>query len=154
MLNGQKIELTPEQYKKVNEVISAPKNKDCFDREHGAKYFYIDSDGCINSIEDHATLTDALRYGDANYCFDRELLSRRARYEAFERVLWRFSERHGGAGVYYLFYDKKSKSFDYVVGHGTWMFGPSFTSPFVADMAISYIGEWLTSQNWSMEDII
>jgi len=71
--------------------------KSPFERaKEGDAYFYIDGSGDVGwSYEDEGTIDDAF-YAIANYCTDRALLEQRALHETLNRLLWRYSEEHGG----------------------------------------------------------
>lgn len=61
----------------------------------------------------------------------------RANYEAFERILWRFSEENGGAGVCSICYDSQTGDWKITVKTGNIsMFGPTFCCKKVASRAI------------------
>lgn len=71
VLNGQKIELTPEQYKEVCNAVS-PEKKSSFTREEDAVYYYIGDDGFVSSVKDQGRVIDNLRHETANYCSNRD----------------------------------------------------------------------------------
>lgn len=151
VLNGQKIELTPEQYKEVCNVVS-PKENTPFSKEEDRIYYYIGDDGLVSITTDQRLFIDGLRYENANYCSNRDLMVKRANYEALERVLWRFSEENGGAGLYSIYYSKK------VGGWGTakadiLMFGPTFCSKNIALRAIEVAKEWLSDNGLTPEKV-
>lgn len=65
VLNGQKIELTPEQYKEVcNAVLLETKSP--FDRrEKGEAYWFIGDDGLLSHGKEQGSCIDALLYAGA-----------------------------------------------------------------------------------------
>ena len=153
VLNGQKIELTPEQYQEVCNAVSQKKSP--FDRkETNEIYYYIDNDGMVDSVKDRGWVADDFRYENANYCSNKDLMMKRSDYEALERVLWRFSEENGGRGVYFICYDKKI---------GDWaitdtpayilLLGPTFCSKNIALRAIEVAKKWLYENNLKPEDV-
>ena len=151
VLNGQKIELTPEQYQEVCNAVS-PKKSSFEKRGKDENYYYIDNDGIVYSVKDREWVADTLRYGNANYCSNKELMVKRSDYEALERVLWRFSEENGGSGLYSIYYSKK------VGGWGTakadiLMFGPTFCSKNIALRAIEVAKEWLSDNDLTPEKV-
>ena len=154
VLNGQKIELTSEQYQKVCNVVTS-KKKTPFDRkEKDETYYFIDNVGIVDSVKDRGCVADDLRYGNANYCSNKELMVRRADYEALERVLWRFSEENGGRGVYFICYDKKignwaiTETPAYIL-----LLGPTFCSKAIALGAIEEAKKWLRENGLKPEDV-
>lgn len=92
MRNGTKLELTEEQSK-----IMAKIKDDPFERKPDGAYYYIDNTGEVTVGWD----TDASGFGDSvfnvgNYCQNATLLAQRALHETLDRLLWRYSEQHGG----------------------------------------------------------
>ena len=155
VLNGQKIELTPEQYKEVCHAVS-PKKKSSFDRkERNEAYYYIGENGLVYLCKEQNYCIDILRYGNANYCSDKDLVMKRANYEALERVLWRFSEEHGGKGpftIYYNLQDKRWKVMDITIP--SLLFGPTFCCRWTAKLAIEEAEKWLSSNNLEPRDVL
>ena len=153
VLNGQKIELTPEQYKEVCNAV-LPK-KSSFDRKENSEiYYYIDYDGLVYSDKEQGWVADDLRYGNANYCSNKDLMVRRADYETLERILWRFSEENGGGGAYFICYDKKigdwaiTETPAYIL-----LLGPTFCSKAIALSAIEEAKKWLHENDLKPEDV-
>lgn len=153
VLNGQKIELTPEQYKEVCNAVSPKKSP----FEKGGKdetYYYIDNDGIVYSAKDRGWVVDDLRYGNANYCSDKDLMMKRANYEALERVLWSFSEENGGAGDYSICYDKRKKEWGAtVITKIVLMPIPTFSSEDIALRAIEVAKKWLSDNDLTPEKV-
>ena len=154
VLNGQKIELTPEQYKEVCNAVSL-KEKSSFDRkEKNEIYYYIDDNGLVYSVKDRGLAIDILRYGSANYCSNKDLMMKRADYETLERILWRFSEENGGRGAYFICYDKKigdwaiTETPAYIL-----LLGPTFCSKAIALRAMEVAKKWLRENDLKPEDV-
>lgn len=153
VLNGQKIELTPEQYKEVCNAVSPKKSS--FDRkEKNEIYYYIDNDGIVYSVKDRGWVIDDLRYGNANYCSNKDLMMKRADYETLERILWRFSEENGGRGVYFICYDKKIGGWAITeIPAYIFLLGPTFCCKAIALRAIEVAKKWLYENNLKPEDV-
>lgn len=153
VLNGQKIELTPEQYKEVCNAVSLKKSP--FDRkERNEAYYYIGENGLVYLCKEQNYCIDILRYGNANYCSDKDLVMNRANYEALERVLWRFSEESGGAGVFSICYDNQTGDWETTVRTGNIsIFGPTFCCKKAASRAIEVAKEWLSSNGLAPKDV-
>lgn len=153
VLNGQKIELTPEQYKEVCNAVSLKKSP--FDKKETTEiYYYIDNDGIVYSTKDRGWVADYLRYGNANYCSNKDLMMKRADYEVLERILWRFSEENGGGGAYFIYYDKKIGDWA-ITNTPTYilLLGPTFCSKAIALGAIEEAKKWLYENNLKPEDV-
>lgn len=153
VLNGQKIELTPEQYQEVCNAVSPKKSP--FDRkERNEIYYYIGDDGLVSQGKEQGLCIDALLYANANYCSNKKLMQKRSIYEALERVLWRFSEENGGAGVYSICYDSQTGDWETTVKTGNIsMFGPTFCCKKVASRAIEVAKEWLSYNGLAPKDV-
>lgn len=154
VLNGQKIELTPEQYQEVCNAVTS-KKKTSFDRkEKDETYYFIDNDGIVDSVKDRGWVADDFRYENANYCSNKDLMMKRANYEALERVLWRFSEENGGRGAYFIRYDKKIGDWGITVtAANLLLLGPTFCSKNIALRAIEVAKKWLYENNLKPEDV-
>ncbi len=154
VLNGQKIELTPEQYKEVCNAVSL-KEKTPFDRkEKDEAYYYIGDNGLVYFHEEQEWTIDILRFMNANYCSDKKLMMKRANYEALDRVLWRFSEENGGAGVYSICYDKKTGEWETAMKTGNILIhGQTFCSKNIALRAIEVAKEWFSDRNLTPEEV-
>ena len=154
VLNGQKIELTPEQYQEVCNAVSLNEKSPFEKRGEDETYYYIDRDGLISRGKEQGLCIDALLYAGANYCSDRKLMKKRSNYEALERVLWRFSEENGGAGVCSICYDSQTGDWKTIVKTGNIsMFGPTFCCKKVASRAIEVAKEWLSENYFVPEDV-
>lgn len=154
VLNGQKIELTPEQYKEVCNAVSPKKSP--FDKKETSEiYYYIDNDGIVYSAKDRGWVIDDLRYGNANYCSNKDLMMKRADYETLERILWRFSEENGGRGAYFICYDKKIGGWAITeIPAYILLLGPTFCSKTIALRAIEVAKKWLYENNLKPEDVL
>ena len=74
-----------------------PKKKGPFERvEDDAYYFFIGSCGDLSGECECADWMDDGRFRVANYCTDKCLMEQRALHETLNRLLWRYSEEHGG----------------------------------------------------------
>ena len=97
MLGGKKYELTPEPVNALRPAVAEPENESPFDRGNGTNvYYFIDSDGSVLVDEDSSSFIDAGRYASANFCSDESTMKQRAMHETLNRLLWRYSEEHGG----------------------------------------------------------
>ena len=153
VLNGQKIELTPEQYKEVCNAVS-PKKKSPFTREEDGVYYYIGDDSLVSTTTDRRLVIDGLRYENANYCSDKDLMFKRANYEALERVLWRFSEENGGAGQYFICYDTEKRDWDILTNfRDAILFGPTFSLWETAREAIEVAKKWFSDNGLKARNV-
>lgn len=95
MLNGKRIDLTEEQVK----TLTAEEKKNPFERvETSGEYFFIKASGIISKMNEDNIFTDDRLFSVANYCTDRAMIGQRALHETLNRLLWRYSEEHGGDG--------------------------------------------------------
>ena len=97
MLNGKKVPLTEEQVA----ALLGGKETECekvdpFERMMLRRYFYIANNGEVLNDCDNMGITDGGRYNVGNYCSDKEMMNQRALHETLNRLLWRYSEQHGG----------------------------------------------------------
>lgn len=91
MLNGKKLPLTEEQVKLLTEDDKP------FDRGNvGDVYYFIDDFGVVRESADFMNEYDDRLFAVANACRDEEIMKRRAMHETLNRLLWRYSEQHGG----------------------------------------------------------
>ena len=141
MLNGQKIELTDSQYKEIMNAIggSAPTKENPFAKQENEDYYFITSYGMIVEVPYTECNDDDLRYKNANYCSDKDLLRRRAFYEKVERNLWRFSMENGGSGIYAIYFDKQKNLWSWNCWNSGMSFGPTFISYEIALRAINEV---------------
>lgn len=119
MLEGKKYELSPELVNALRPAVAEPEKKNPFERCEGSKYYHIDNRGNVVGIftELHDNMDEAL-FSVANYCTDKSLMEQRAMHETLNRLLWRYSEEHGGDNPWdghhnhlYLFYDGTDRIF-------------------------------------------
>lgn len=95
-IDGVTIELTEEQVEKLKVELGVEK-KSPFERvEDGRLYFCIDWNGCIYLHNEELSQFDVGRFNAANYCTDKDLLTKRAKEEVLNRLLWRFSMENDG----------------------------------------------------------
>lgn len=154
VLNGQRIELTPEQYQKVCNAVSLNEKSPFEKRRENETYYYIDKDGLISYGKEQGLCIDALLYAGANYCSNRKLMEKRSNYEVLERILWRFSEENGGAGVCSICYDNQTGDWETTVRtKNISMLGPTFCSKKVALRAIEVAKEWLSYNSLAPKDV-
>ena len=97
MINGKKLPLTEEQVA----ALLGGKETECekvdpFERMMLRRYFYIANNGEVLNDCDNMGITDGGRYNVGNYCSDKEMMNQRALHETLNRLLWRYSEQHGG----------------------------------------------------------
>lgn len=67
-----------------------------FARMRSDDYYFITAEGCVFTGCETGTIADDERYEAANYCRDKKLMEQRALHERLNRLLWRYSETHGG----------------------------------------------------------
>ena len=97
MLNGKKVPLTDEQ---VSALLGGKETEcakvDPFERKMLQRYFYISDRGEVFNEDDHNLQCGKKRYNVGNYCRDYEIMKQRSMHETLNRLLWRYSEQHGG----------------------------------------------------------
>lgn len=91
-----------------------------FERQsHGDKYYYINTSGGVSNASEIDDCFDSIRYDNANYCANEELLKQRALEEILARRLWRYSMEHDGDKIgwsddrdkFAIYYDAENGSF-------------------------------------------
>ena len=91
-----------------------------FERQsHGDKYYYINTSGGLSNASEIDDCFDSIRYDNANYCANEELLNQRAFEEILARRLWRYSMEHDGDKIdwsddrdkFAIYYDAENGSF-------------------------------------------
>lgn len=98
MVNGVKIELPDD----VDELTFTRKpvekeQKSPFARlEKGEEYFRIEISGKVKEDTEAKWKIDDDCYSVANYCTDKTMMEQRALHETLNRLLWKYSEEHGG----------------------------------------------------------
>lgn len=100
ILNGVEYTLSAELAKKLMaEVTEQKAQKDLkspFEREDFDTFFFITTFGTVNYDTDDKLQSDDDKYNVANYCRDKGMMEQRALHETLNRLLWRYSEMHGG----------------------------------------------------------
>lgn len=100
ILDGKEYELSAELVEKIKaEVAEQEKAKNPFERcvdDRYRYYYFIDACGEVSSLIDTRSRTDDAFYSAGNYCRDRAIIEQRALHETLNRLLWRYSETHGG----------------------------------------------------------
>jgi hypothetical protein len=120
MIDGKEYELSAELVEKIKAEVAEQERQDkknLFERKRGSQYYYTTSSWSVCEDVDTSTMTDDGRYQAANYCCDRGLMKQRALHEMLNRLLWRYSETHGGENAwdsqniqahYYIYLDTKN----------------------------------------------
>ena len=120
MLDGKKYELSPELANALRSCVEPePEKKSPFARAGVLDdYWTINSRGVVDSVFEDNSNYDSALFAVANYCTDKALMEQRAMHEILNRLLWRYSEEHGGDNPWdrhhnhcYLFYDEANKDF-------------------------------------------
>ena len=100
ILDGKEYALSDELVAKLKESVAAQdwakKNSDPFEAVNGKSFYYNNVYGGVSRGEDCGALVDKTMYAVANYCRDEEMMKQRALHETLNRLLWRYSETHGG----------------------------------------------------------
>jgi hypothetical protein len=101
ILDGVEYKLSDELVAKLKESVteqnlnSAKKNP--FERSYNTEYYYIGYRGhVVDSVDNEYPNEDLVPYSNANYCRDEAMMKQRALHETLNRLLWRYSETHGG----------------------------------------------------------
>ena len=120
-IDGKEYTLSAELVEKIKaEVVEQEKAKNPFERKTNERYYYVDSSGRIYSFVDNEGATAKTLYAVGNYCRDKELMEQRALHETLNRLLWRYSEMHGGGEKRGGFFIYLSGMEDMRVGHCTY----------------------------------
>lgn len=111
MLDGKKFEIGAELAEMLAQAVKQKAEmRSPFDRQTGGDlYYYIEATGEVTAEEHY----DPDLFEAANYCADMELMEQRALHETLNRLLWRYSEQHGGdhpwgdlgVGHYQIYWD-------------------------------------------------
>ena len=98
MLDGKKYELSPELVNALrSRVEPEPEKKSPFARVGRLdEYWAINARGAVDCTLEDNSIYDAALFAVANYCTDKSLMDQRAMHETLNRLLWRYSEEHGG----------------------------------------------------------
>lgn len=98
-IDGVKVLLNDSQVSELRVTLEKKETKKnpLFERQsHGDEYYYINTSGELSNASEVGDSFDSVRYDNANYCADEELLKQRALEEILARRLWRYSMEHGG----------------------------------------------------------
>lgn len=98
-IDGVKVLLNDSQISELRAILEKRETKKnpLFERQsHGDKYYYINTSGELSNACESGDSFDLVRYDNANYCTDEELLKQRALEEILARRLWRYSMEHDG----------------------------------------------------------
>lgn len=98
-VDGVKFLLNDSQISELRAILEKRETKksSLFERQHHTdKYYYIDTSGEVSDACELGDSFDSVRYDNANYCADEELLKQRALEEILARRLWRYSMEHDG----------------------------------------------------------
>ena len=98
-IDGVKVLLNDSQISELRAIFEKRETKKSpfFERQYCSdKYYYFDTSGEVYSAFELGDSFDLVRYNNANYCTDEELLKQRALEEILARRLWRYSMEHGG----------------------------------------------------------
>ena len=97
-IDGVKVLLNDSQISELRAILEKREieKNPLFERQHHTKYYYIDASGEVSNAYELGDSFDLVRYDNANYCTDEELLKQRALEEILARRLWRYSMEHGG----------------------------------------------------------
>lgn len=119
-IDGVTIELTEEQVEKLKVELGV-KKKSPFERvKHREYYYMIRSDGEISKTNESSSGCGAKWHKVANYCTDKELLTKRTKEEVLNRLLWRFSMENDGDKIdwekdkqlkYFIYFDKYAERY-------------------------------------------
>lgn len=100
ILDGVEYGLSDDLVAKLKEFVAAQdwakKTDNPFGAYEGLPYYYIDCLGGVSGVRDSRSGADSHLIAVANYCRDEELMKQRALHETLNRLLWRYSETHGG----------------------------------------------------------
>lgn len=101
ILDGKEYELSDDLAMRIQVEVDMQElerliEKDPFARMRSDDYYFITAEGCVFAGCETRTIADDERYEAANYCRDKELMEQRALHETLNRLLWRYSETHGG----------------------------------------------------------
>lgn len=98
-VDGVKFLLNDSQISELRAILEKRETKKnpLFERQsRGDEYYYINTSGELSNACESGDSFDLVRYDNANYCADEELLKQRALEEILARRLWRYSMEHGG----------------------------------------------------------
>ena len=101
IIDGKEYELSDDLAEKIKaevalQEIARQVSENPFERKR-ADYYYIESAGNVCGTYDAGyNESDNSRFLTGNYCRDLGLMEQRALHETLNRLLWRYSEEHGG----------------------------------------------------------
>lgn len=103
VIDGKEYELSAELVEKIKAEVTAQEIErkiaaDPFARMRSDDYYFITAEGCVCTGCETGMIADDERYSVANYCRDKGLMEQRALHETLNRLMWRYSEMHGGDG--------------------------------------------------------
>ncbi len=122
-IDGVKVLLNDSQISELRAILEKRETKKnpLFERQsHTDKYYYINNSGEVSNACELGDSFDSVRYDNANYCTDEELLKQRALEEILARRLWRYSMEHDGDKInwdnsqqckYGIYYDIENNLF-------------------------------------------
>lgn len=101
ILDGKEYALSDDLVEKLKESVAAQgwakKTGNPLARcESCGVYYYINQCGQIVFLREEGDALDRELYEVANYCRDEAMMKQRALHETLNRLLWRYSETHGG----------------------------------------------------------
>lgn len=118
ILDGVEYGLSDELVAKLKESVAAKdgakKTDNPFGAYEGLPYYYIDCFDGVCGVRDSRSGADSHLIAVANYCRDEEMMKQRALHETLNRLLWRYSETHGGD----LPWDSTYNNKHYFIYHG------------------------------------
>lgn len=104
ILDGVEYNLSEELAEMLKaEVVEQKAQRDLkspFEREDSDTFYFITTCGHVNYDTDDMLRADDEKYNVGNYCRDRATMEQRALHETLDRLLWRYSETHGGENVW------------------------------------------------------
>lgn len=128
IVDGKEYKLTDEQMEllKLLGASCDTKEKKCklFDRVCGDEFFSISDVGHVFKYTDSLENCIGNYFLVANYCKDKEIMTKRAKQEVLSRLLWKFSMENGWSDdlwedkdipKYYVFYNHEDKVWG--IGH-------------------------------------
>lgn len=125
ILDGKKYDLSPELVEKIKaEVTEQEKVENPFERKVDKLYYFVDAAGGVFSFTDYESETADSLYSVGNYCRDKSIMEQRALHETLNRLLWRYSEIHGGDGPWdgkYIHYSIYWDGNGFIVSWNKWL---------------------------------
>lgn len=115
------IEDLQEELNKIKGMSKATTDERFRRGKEGEEYFILNHKGEVFSFPDTFNTFDNECYDSANYCFDKNLIEKRATEEVLSRLIWREAEianarrTDEGKDRYYIAYDPGYKKFVYTL---------------------------------------